>query len=119
MLLVSQIYVWYTQWKPPRQKDGQPPFVPINLREIPKEFITHLRIRSWTGVFANLIVGVGIMVVPLVVTNVVCNLSPFFTVLLAFCFLKEDFLWIEIFAMFVSFGGIGMIAYGTPSEGNE
>lgn len=58
------------------------------------------------------------MVVPLVVAYVVCNISPFFTVLLAYCYLKEDFLWMEIAAMFVSFGGIGMIAYGTPSDDN-
>jgi drug/metabolite transporter (DMT)-like permease len=89
------------------------------LHAIPREYAGYLRIRSWTGVIANLIVAVGIMVVPLVVTNVVCNLSPFFTVLLAYCYLKEDFLWIEILAMFVSFGAIGMIAYGAPSENNQ
>jgi drug/metabolite transporter (DMT)-like permease len=78
-----------------------------------------LAVRSWTGVIANLIIAIGIMVSPLVVTNVVCNLSPFFTVILSYFYLHEDFQWIEIGALFVSFGAIGLIAYGAPSETNQ
>jgi drug/metabolite transporter (DMT)-like permease len=76
-------------------------------------------VRSYTGVAANLILGIGIMVTPLVVANVICNLSPFFTVLMSYCYLKESFLKIEILAMVISFSGIGLLAYGTPSEGNS
>jgi len=110
--------VWTTVKWPPKPKNGKQ-FEPIDLHYIPREYTLALRVRSWTGVIANLIIAIGIMVSPLVVTNVVCNLSPFFTVLLAYCYLREDFLWIEIAAMFISFGAIGLIAYGAPNETNQ
>jgi drug/metabolite transporter (DMT)-like permease len=118
MIAVSYFYVLYKDKYPPAPINGVA-YQPIDLYDVPKEYTMMLRIRSWTGVFQNLIIGIGLMVVPLVVAFVVCNLAPFFTVLLAYCYLKENFLWVEVVAMFVSFGAIGLIAYGSPSEDNE
>ena len=56
------------------------------------------------------------MTLPLSVFTVLFNSTPFFTALLATCYLKESLTWFEIVAMFGSFGGICLLALGMPDE---
>ena len=52
----------------------------------------------------------GVPLVPLVVLNVIINTAPFWASLIGWFFLNEVITTFEIIAMFLSFGGVILIA---------
>ena len=74
--------------------------------------------RSIVGTIAFGTTSIGLMVLPLSIFNILFNCAPFFTAILAWCYLKETISYVQNIAMFGSFIGVIFIALGMPKEGD-
>lgn len=71
---------------------------------------TPLVIRSFLGLITYTSLLVGVMLLPIFIANIVLNTAPFWTSLLAWCFLGEPVMNMEIICMVGCFVGVVIIA---------
>ena len=88
------------------------------LNKSPYDIPMHLRqavLYRSIGLSATVcLVGIALLVLPVTITNVIINCTPFFTAILSYFFLSDKLTTCEILAMFISFSGVVLIAYATP-----
>ena len=76
-------------------------------------------VRSVIGCFALVSFSLGAALAPLSVQLSVGNLAPFFAGIFAYIMVGEQMAAVEILAMFVSFGGVVLVALGTEAASAE
>jgi drug/metabolite transporter (DMT)-like permease len=71
---------------------------------------TPLVIRSFLGLITYTSLLVGVMLLPIFIANIILNTAPFWTSLLAYCFLGEPVKNMEVICMVGCFVGVVTIA---------
>ena len=83
-----------------------------------KDFRIPLFSRCLAGVLAFFAVSKTVSMIPLTLFQVISQLCPFFSGLLAFLWLGEKLAAFQIVAMVISFGGIAIVSFSgdAPEE---
>ena len=76
----------------------------------------YVLVRGLIGSCGLYLCNVAIMTIPLTVFNILLDVSPFFTLLLTYFYLKEKMSCFEIIAMICSFGAVMLVALAAPEN---
>jgi len=81
--------------------------------------ILPLSIRVFTGVISFYFIYTAIKYLPIFIVSLVINLSPIFTSIMGFMFLKERITRTEVFALVLAFSGVYILVSSSANSNSN